>query len=669
MRGALALRVFAAVLFVAGVVPLANILTSGEAVPWYWNVAQEWLQRGAMLVAVVVVFSFFAGPRLDEFLAKVEAVMLRPTALAFGVTAAVFAFAAAAFVSQFAFAGQPFTSDEMAQAWHAQILASGHLQALTEQPREFFNTAPVLDTNGRWFSQYPIGGPVLMALGVLMRAPWLVNPILLGVATWALYRFFAAIGGELRARGATVLLLLSPMVLEMAGSQMNHVATLTFAAVALLALSWWDAATTRRAQVLSAIVAGVALGLMACVRPLDAALVALLVGAVQIWRSVREPARWPSMIAQAIAGSVPVALLLWANAQTTGAPLLFGYEALNGAAHGIGFHVDPTGDVHTPLRGLILASGYLLKLDMYLFEWPLPGVLVIAAGLAAVRKPTRWDLLLAGIFAACLVAYGAYWFDGFFAGPRFLFTAVPAFVYFAARLPEAADPAPPWVKRAVVLVIPLCIAMAWVGPWRASSASSRIALYRDQRTKLKTPIEHQVRSAGIHNALVFVTEGWRGELLARLRVLGASQFMADRMVTTLDACGLQTALDAEQLSRDPDATRLKRVAQRAQSLGVARVVPNLPGDQSISLVPGTSPTARCLSTFARDSMGTMPYAMFLARQTVGADGRVGGDVVFVRDLGDRNEELRGRFGDRTWYRYRPAPPDAANAKVFVPYGK
>jgi hypothetical protein len=70
----------------------------------------------------------------------------------------------------------------------------------------------------------------------------------------------------------------------------------------------------------------------------------------------------------------------------------------------------------------------------------------------------------------------------------------------------------------------------------------------------------------------------------------------------------------------------------------------------------------------RDTIGTMPYALFLARQFVDDDGRVGGNLVFARDLGDRNERLRSRFADRTWYRYRPASGLKDTSGVFVPYG-
>ena len=666
----LSLRTLAVGLVMIGVVPVANFLTDGRAVPWYTGAAREWLVRGGLLVLVALVVARVLGARLDAVLAKAEAGLLRPSPAAFATMVSTMALAASAFVSKFAFAGQPFSGDEMAQAWHARILASGHLFAHSEVPREFFNTAPVLDAGGRWFSQYPVGGPALTAAGTLAGAGWLVNPILLAIATWSLYRAFALMGDELRARGATLLFLASPMVLVMAGSQMNHVAAMTFAVVALWALSRWDAATAPRDQGSAAIVIGVAIGLIALVRPLDAVLVAICLAAIQMDRAMKEPGRGRGIALQTFAGAIPIALLLTANALTTGSPLLFGYEALNGTSHGLGFHVDPNGEPHTLLRGLVYASGYLMKLSLYLFEWPLPGVVVVVAGMVAIRRPSRWDLMMAALVVVFLLAHGAYWFDGFFAGPRFLFTAVPAFIWFAVRAPGVlGDAAPPVARRAMALVLPICVAVAWLGPWDVSSASSRIALYRDQRTKLKTPVERQVREAGIHNALVFVTEGWRGELQARLRVLGASQFMADRMATTLDACGLQSALDAERASTDPDSTRLARVVERVRAMGVPRPVPNLPADRAIALVPGSSPTPACLAAFSRDSMGTMPFAMFLARQTVDADGRVGGDVVFARDLGDRNEELRVRFGDRAWYRYRPGTPDGSAVAAFVPYGR
>src|SRR5205085_8095106 len=132
----------------------------------------------------------------------------------------------------------------------------------------------------------------------------------------------------------------------------------------------------------------------------------------------------------------------------------------------------------------------------------------------------------------------------------------------------------PMLRRMLLLVIPLCVLAAWVGPDGVSSARGRVASYRDQRTKLKTNIDAQLTRAGVHNALVFVNEGWRGRLLARLRVLGATQFRADRLASTLDACALQTRLDAEDtLAARADDERLRRVEEGARAFGPARLQP------------------------------------------------------------------------------------------------
>jgi hypothetical protein len=315
-----------------------------------------------------------------------------------------------------------------------------------------------------------------------------------------------------------------------------------------------------------------------------------------------------------------------------------------------------------------------MRLDRFLFEWPIPALLVVVAGIAgvlAMRIATRRDVVFAAVATAFLVGYGAYWFDGFFAGPRFLFTALPAFVFFAARAPSVAARAlagRPTARRTALLVVPLCVGASWGGPLGISSAAARVLLYREQRTKLKTNIEEQVRLAGLNHALVFVNESWRGRLLARLRVMGVQQFEADRIASTVDACALQTALDAEDSLPARDAgERLRRVLTRAHDFGRAQLVPGLTADQTIALVPGSTPTPACLREVERDAIGSMPYALFLAQQHVDADGRIGGDVVFARDLGPRNELLRGRFGDRAWYRYRPAAGLSDSSIAFVPY--
>ena len=656
-----------------GVLPLANLLTAGRAIGWWSGAVREWAIRGGIVVAIALGAAVVGGRRLDSLLQRAKEIILLPTHRTFAVVVSGVACALSAALSRYCFAGQPFTSDEMAQLWHARILLSGRLMLASETHREFFNTAPVIDQTGHWFSQYPVGGPAFIAIGLAAGVAWLVNPMLLGFATWQTYRFSREITDELTARSTTLLFALSPMVLIMAASQMNHVPALAFAMLALASLTRWDRAVTTRGRWTHAGTIGLALGIVATVRPLDAALVGVVIGSYQLWRLAGAPARWRDIGIQCAAAALPLSLLFWANARTTGSPFLFGYDSLNGVAHRIGFHLAPNGEMHTPLHGVVLASGYLMRLDRFLFEWPIPALLVVLVGVGGLlldRSSSRWDVMLAVIVTAFLVGYGAYWFDGFFAGPRFLFTTLPAFVYFAARAPGAAAGAlrTATARRAAILVLPLCITLSWLGPLGISSAAARVFLYRDQRTKLKTDIDAQIRQAGLHHALVFVNESWRGRLLARLRVLGIQQFEADRVVSTVDACALQTALDAEDTLPARDAAaRRDRVLTRARSFGNAQLVTGLPADQAIALAPRSAPTTVCLREVDRDADGSMPYALFLAEQRIDSDGRIGGDVVFARDFGARDELLRARFGDRVWYRYRPPTSLSDTTLAFVPY--
>ena len=659
------------VLALLGIVPLANLLTGGSAVVWWDVVAREWVVRGGVVLLLAALAAVAAGGRVDRLLDRGSAILMRPSPAMFAGLAATACGAAAIVVAWYAFSAMPFTSDEMAHQWHARILLGGRLAAVTEPWPEFFNTAPVWDRDHRWFSQYPVGGPAVLALGLAVGAAWLVNPLCLAVAGWQQYDFLRRAVGDPIARVTTLLFVASPMVLIMAGSQMNHVPVLALALVALNALARWAATRTAdgRARSRDAAIVGGAIGLMATVRPLDALIVAAVVGAFQLWMARADSSRWRSLLVQGVAGMVPVALLLWANARTTGHPLLFAYDALNGPEHGLGFHVDPNGTMHTPTRGLAYASGYLLRVSRYLFEWPLPGMLFVATGMATLRRARRWDALLAALLAGFLIAYAAYWFDGFFAGPRFLFTTVPALVYFTARALGAFNRvADARVRRGLRLVAPLCVLAAWLGPAGENSARARTALYREQRTKLKTNVAEQVERAGLTHALVFVNEGWRGRLLARLRVLGASAFRAEQIVNTVDACALGDALDdADRVPALPPAERLDLVLRRARSAGTARLVTGVQADQAVAIIPGSTPSARCFAEYQRDSAGVMPYPPFLPLHRLDREGRIAGDVVFARDLGPRNGLLRARFGDRAWYRYRPASSATDTANAFLPY--
>ena len=105
-----------------------------------------------------------------------------------------------------------------------------------------------------------------LALGFLVRAPWLVNP-LLGVLALRCFRGFfheAGVTGR-TARLAILLLAVSPFLVFMNGTYMSHATTLVLFGL----FCWRWARLLRLEQRRDAVVAGLALGACFLVRPVD----------------------------------------------------------------------------------------------------------------------------------------------------------------------------------------------------------------------------------------------------------------------------------------------------------------------------------------------------------------------------------------------------------------
>jgi hypothetical protein len=326
-----------------------------------------------------------------------------------------------------------------------------------------------------------------------------------------------------------------------------------------------------------------------------------------------------------------------ANWRTTGAPLRFGYEVLYGSSHQLGFHTDPYGGVHTPIRALIFASKYLLELDAALLESPLPAVAVIVAGLLMLRRPSRWDRLLIALVAAQVVVYALYWHEGEFRGPRFLFTALPAFILLIARAPFViASATRGTVRRAALLVLPVGILAGWMAVNIDASPLGRVGGYLALPAMARLDPVKIEREAGLRNALVFVSESWEAQALRRMWVLHVERGDAMRLLSTSHPCAMRQAIVAEERAGAEAEGRLQRMEAVVKRYD-----------------PSSDPSPSCIRDLVSDGEGVATYAPFFPSNTIDANGRVGGNVVWVLDLGAHNEALRTRFADRTWYRFGP----------------
>lgn len=633
-----------------GLVPLGNALTGSRATLWYPVLALYWMAAGGALWLALLTLGRWMPRSIDRVIESVRRMAMESRAPIIVGGAALFAFAASAAIALYCFGRQPHNADEVAQLWHARILASGRLALPPDANPEFFGMDNVID-QGAWYSQFPIGGPAFLALGLLVRAAWLVNPLLLALTLVNLYRFARRAYGESTARASALLFALSPFALFMGASFMNHVPMLWLLSIVLVQLTIWVDAEGRSDATRSALRMGLCLGVAATIRPLDTFLMAGVIGVLQLTRLRGSAVRVRSLAVQVAAGAVPIALLLVANAKTTGAPFHFGYDVMYGSAHGLGFHIDPYGTMHSPLRALLYASKYLLQLNMSLLEAPLPAVGIIVVGLLCLRRPSRWDLLLLALLAVQLTGYALYWHEGDFRGPRFLFTVLPAIIIFVARAPLLiAGVTTGAVRRAALMIVPVCVLVAWSFYGTQNSVPGRVMGYRGASLAGRVDPDSIAQHAGLHHALVFVSESFNARALRRLWALGIPRGEAIRMVTSVHPCSLREAIAAEATQTAPPSVRLGRMVRDAPQYGDDAALPE-----------------DCVQALLADDDGVATYAPFFPANTIGADGRVGGNVIYVLDHGAHDETLRTRFGDRTWYRFGPHLRNRDDVPRLTPY--
>lgn len=646
-------RVAAAVLALLGLGPFITLgISSGD-----WSVLRLTVIDPLVVVALClgVAFAFpermrALGRRALDSLRRVP----RPALLA---VAGVFVVVASCLVSWTAYLGQPVYTDEYTQAFQGRVLLSGHLSARSEMYPEFFGTVQTMHFSGRWFGEYPILSAVTAALGDAIGAGWLINPVLLGIGALAMYFFARRAYDETTARLALVLVALSPFAIFMGATRMSHVPALTLTAIAFACLVRWES------QPRYAIGVGLSLGLMALFRPYDAFLVALPIGVLQLVMLWRQPSRARSIGLQVVVAMAVVAIQLWVNARTTGNALLFGYDALNGPAHRPGFHVDPLGFTFTPAKGFDLLVRYLSRLNTSLFESVVPAVAFLVVGMWLTR-PSKWDWLLAGLCFSVFAGYGAYWADGTFSSPRFLSTAMIAFIVLTARFVVLIG-ARARESRAALggsLVLPLCFVLAFV-PSSVGQRSTGIWLRLDglERNTVVTQSNPtaDAKKQGLTNALVFLREPTHRRITARLRALGMRPFTAERTAADMDACGLLAGLAKSDAIPDvPLPPRLQLVLDIAAQSGPTRVVPGLVGASALSL-SGHRLSPECLAEIDGDRNGVESLERLLAVSNFDKEGRLTGDVIFARYLGARDSILRTdpRFASRKWYLYHRNPDE------------
>jgi hypothetical protein len=412
----------------------------------------------------------------------------------------------------------PHVTDSIVQVFQGRIFASGRITLPSRVDEYFFGFFYFINDGAKMYAEYPFGHSLLLALGSLAHAEWLVNPLLGSAEITVLYFLGKELYDEKTGRIAALLGMASPFLLIMSSEYMNHASALLF--LSLFLLFFFRTIRPLRgghasSKLADPLLCGLSLAAALNIRPLTALAVSFPMACYSVYLLLRSRGKpLPAFLLVL----VPVLLGLGAfgaySYLTTGDPFLTGYKAYGMLAYGharwgLGFGARGPDDwgLHTLAHGLSHTGNNLIALNQYLFAGPFPGLLlVLLLFLTFTRKPIDW-LLLAS-FVALPALYFFYWYQDLIFGPRFLYESLAPILLLSARgLVEF----PRFVGRAVgadagtrarnVTAVAAVLSLAVTA---GVGLPRLLAAYGDSYFDVNDRLRARVTARDIRNAVVFV---------------------------------------------------------------------------------------------------------------------------------------------------------------------
>src|SRR5262249_32608978 len=130
------------------------------------------------------------------------------------------------------FEGVPHIPDDVSYLFQAKYFATGHLYLPAPPDKESFVVGQVVNDGTRWFGYGFPGWPAVLALGVLVGAPWCITPLLGGLTVLLTHVLVRRLYSWSLAHAVVLFLAVSPWFLFMSASFMPHPVTVVWTLLA-----------------------------------------------------------------------------------------------------------------------------------------------------------------------------------------------------------------------------------------------------------------------------------------------------------------------------------------------------------------------------------------------------------------------------------------------------
>ena len=320
-----------------------------------------WYALWGSLATVSFMLALVYSGLAERLVARVERLFGRRPLLLVGLTACAVCVGALAFRS-LVLLDQPIADDESTYVFEAQTLLQGRVVNPAPPVLALFWNQFLIVSPGGWYGKYPIGHPLLLAIGEALGARIAVVPVIGALTVLLAFALGCRSFGRARAALGACLLLLSPQFVLTMGTQLSQPSSALCMLLGAWALTRLDADGRPRWAAL----AGAAFGFGVLVRPMPGALflcVALLHYLVKT-RELGSARPWSARAQQLAAAAAGVSLFALAmvaiNREQAGSALTSGYETVH---HGYGLFENQHGEIANSL------GGALVRQNFWLFGW------------------------------------------------------------------------------------------------------------------------------------------------------------------------------------------------------------------------------------------------------------------------------------------------------------
>ncbi len=306
------------------------------------------------------------------------------------------------------------SADEHSCYFLAECIRNGKFWAKPHSFPEFFEAVHIGNKNGKWFSVYPPGWPLLMAAALQLNILDWLNPILMIFSLILFYKIGEKIFSASSATLGLAIMSFTPFFLFNSASYFSHASCLLFIAIFLYSFLKWEETGNSAWAAVTAFSSGYGLGTRYLTM---AAILAPFLGFVLL-KLVRRQIKWNK--SHTVFTVIFLAMWLvnfYYNFLITGNP----FDAPNHFYHNwerLGFRKD-----YTPLTALI----FVVNRFFYLMDWMPPAFLVIylTSAFKKIQETIEQKLFRFGFFYVVIGYVFYYSWGGNQYGPRYYFEGIP----------------------------------------------------------------------------------------------------------------------------------------------------------------------------------------------------------------------------------------------------